>query len=441
MKESILKNYLKYVLLNIAAQALYSCFSLCDTVFLSISLGADGLTALNIAFPIFCFINGIGLLLGIGGGTKYIIYRHQNDEEKANKTFTHSLYMALIISVIFMLLGLFLSKQIAYLLGASNEVIDFTSTYIKVLLLFTPAFFLNQIMHGFVRNDGNPKLSMMAMSLAGVISIGVDYLFIFVLNLGILGAALSISLFSLISLSILSIHIFRKKNNFHLSLSKPSFLYFKDISSLGFASFLTELASGVTMLLFNFLILSIKGDIGVASYSVISVISLSVVSIFNGLAQGSQPLFAKEYALKNKKETKMLLKYAFLSVLILSIVIYSILFFSCDGIVSLFNSHNNLELKELATSGIKLYFIAIPMVGFNIVIQTFLASREQSIQSHIIAFSRGFIILIPCAFIFSNLLGMTGCFISFPISETIVLLISLLLLFIYKRKIEPNTSL
>ncbi len=434
MKEKVLKNYLKYISLNIFAQIMYSCFSLCDTFFISFSLGADGLTALNLAFPIYCFINGIACLLGVGGGIKFTIYHNQKDDDKANKVFTHSLYLALIISVIFMLLGLFLSREITSLLGASNEVIDFTSKYIKVLLLFTPIFLLNQIFHGFIRNDNNPKLSMIAMSLGGICGIGIDCLFIIVLKLNMVGAALSFGLSSFVSLSILSIHLFRKKNNFHLQLCKPSFSYVKDIILLGFASFLTELTSGVVMLLFNFIILSLKGDIGVASYSVISVISLTVVSIFNGLALGLQPLLAKSYALNDKEESKYLLLCAYLTAFFLAITIYLILFFLAGNIVSIFNSDNNAELQELATLGIKLYFIATPMIGFNIVSQTYFASSERSVQSHIISLSRGFIVLTPCAFLFSYLFKMTGCFLSFPISETVVFFISVILLFIAKFK-------
>ena len=161
--KSVFKDFTKYVLLNILGQIAYSCYTLADTFFVSANLGANGLTALNLAFPIFCLINGTGLMIGMGGGTRYSILKSRGDNNGANQIFTNAVYLVAVLAVLFVLSGLFFSSTIVRLLGADDTIFFMTNTYLRVMLLFAPAFLANNLLQCFVRNDGNPSLSTAAI--------------------------------------------------------------------------------------------------------------------------------------------------------------------------------------------------------------------------------------------------------------------------------------
>lgn len=240
--KTLLKEFSQYVILNICGMIGLSCYILADTFFVSNGLGANGLTALNLAIPIYSFVHGIGLMFGMGGATKYSIYRGQKEYKNADKSFSSTIYIMSALAVIFMLTGILFSGQLTRLLGADKNVYHMTKIYLQVILLFAPAFMANDTLICFVRNDGNPKLSMIGMLTGSFSNIILDYIFIFPLNMGIFGAALATGLAPVISLIVLSKHWLTKQNQFHFVQIKPSFRLIGNIISLGVPSFITEMA-------------------------------------------------------------------------------------------------------------------------------------------------------------------------------------------------------
>jgi Na+-driven multidrug efflux pump len=172
--QTYLKGFARYSILNVMGMLGLSCYILADTYFISKGLGANGLAALNLAIPVYCFINGSCLMLGIGGAIKYSILKGQKSFEKSNRLFTNTVYATAILAAVFMLIVFFLSEEVTLLLGADTEVFAMTNTYLKVMLLFAPAFMMNTILICFVRNDGNPKLAMFAM-IGGSFSRTIDF--------------------------------------------------------------------------------------------------------------------------------------------------------------------------------------------------------------------------------------------------------------------------
>ncbi len=439
-KKTLLKEFMRYVSLSIFGQIALSCYTLADTFFVSAKLGANGLTALNLAFPIFCFLNGIGLMIGMGGGTRYSICRSRKEEEDGNYIFSNAVYLVIVLSIVFMLAWAFLSKYIAKFLGADETVLDMTNTYAKVMLLFTPAFLFNNLLQCFARNDGKPSLSMAAMISGSLSNVLLDYIFIFPLDMGIFGAILATGLAPIISILVISPYLIRRKNKFHLAKVPPKGRFLKEIVSSGFSPFLTEATSGIVMFLFNFIILRIEGNIGVAAFGVISVISLVVIAIYTGLAQGSQPVISDNYGSKNKENVRKVLSYSLISMLFISIFIYLVIFFNASSLTNVFNSKNNEKLQSLAEKGLRLYFITCPFIGFNIVLATYFISTEKAAFAQIISLSRGFIILIPVAFLLSYLFKITGVWCAYPVSECIITVIGVALYIFSKRKKEEWAS-
>lgn len=431
--ETLLKEFFRYVILNICGMIGLSCYILADTFFISNGLGANGLTALNLAIPVYSFIHGSGLMFGMGGATKYSIYRGQKECRNADKCFSNTMSIMSVLAVIFMLTGIFFSEKLTLLLGADKDVFLMTKTYLQVILLFAPAFMANDTLICFVRNDGNPRLSMIGMLTGSFSNIILDYIFIFPLNMGIFGAVLATGLAPVISLFILSNHWITKQNQFHLVRANPSFRLTGTIISLGAPSFITEMASGIVMIVFNTIILHLQGNIGIAAYGVVANLSLVVISIYTGIAQGTQPILSRIYGYGERESQKQILRYALKTVLVVSCGIYLIFFFSANSIVSVFNSEQNIQLQQIAETGLKLYFTAIPFVGFNIIISSYFTSTEKALPAQIVSLSRGFLVIIPMAFLLSFLLKMTGVWLSFPITESFVTLAGIALYFKSER--------
>ena len=133
-----------------------SCYILADTFFVAKGTGSLGLAALNIAIPAYNLMNGLGLMVGVGGATHYSLCRAQGDAAEADRTFTHTLLLGLCIALVFVLTGTFGVVPLSRLLGANAETLDMTAVYLRLLLCFAPFFVTNNIMIAFVRNDGEP---------------------------------------------------------------------------------------------------------------------------------------------------------------------------------------------------------------------------------------------------------------------------------------------
>lgn len=286
---------------------------------------------------------------------------------------------------------------------------------------------INDVLICFVRNDGNPRLSMAAMLTGSFSNIILDYIFIFPLNMGIFGAVLATGFAPVISMCVMSRHWIAKQNHFHFIKSGMSGSLTAGMISLGIPSLITEVASGVVMIVFNSIILHLKGNIGVAAYGIVANLSLVVTSVYTGIAQGMQPLTSRSYGYGFKTDIQKILKYATGTALLLSCCIYLIFFLFADPIAGIFNSGRDAALQQIAVSGLKLYFTAVPFIGFNIIISTHFTSTEKALPAQAVSLSRGFFIVIPMAFLMSYAFGMTGVWLSYPLTEAVVTVIGILL--------------
>lgn len=412
-----LKSYLKYSFLNVLGMAGMSCYIIADTFFVATGAGTYGLAALNIAIPVFSLIHGTGLMAGIGAATRFSIAGGAGDNKEKESVFTHVMILCGLFSVVFLAVGLLFSEEIAIVLGADNETFTMCEEYIRVLMCFSPMFILNNIIGAFVRNDGAPGLAMAAMIAGSFANILMDWIFIFPFNLGVFGAALATGFSPMISLLIMSVFFMKKKNTFCLKKCKISLSLHLKILSTGVPSFITELSSGIVMLVFNTIMLSLAGNEGVAAYGVIANIAIVVIAINTGIAQGIQPLTATYYGADEKVALRKTLGYAIISVIMISAVIYTVMFVFASPITALFNSENNVLLQTIAQKGIKLYFTGCVFAGINIVMSSLFASTERETAGTVVSVLRGVALIIPAAILMSRLFEITGLWLSYPFTE------------------------
>lgn len=419
------QEFARYSSLSVLGMIAISCYILADTFFVSRSLGTNGLAALNLAIPAYNFIHGTGLMLGMGGATRFSICKSRGDDHIANIIFTNTLYLTAIFSAVFLAAGLFFSAPLAIMLGADGAVFDMTATYLQVLLLFSPAFILNDVLLCFVRNDGNPQLAMLATVGSSLSNVVLDYVFMFPFRMGIFGAVLATGMSPVIGVVIMAPHWVKKSKGFHIVKTGFHGESVRFHFSLGFPSLLGQLSSGVVMIIFNSIILQLEGNTGVAAYGVIANISLVVTSIYTGIAQGVQPLISREYGRGHRESQQTFLRFSMITMLVLSAVIYGVIFLFADPIAAIFNSEHNEMLQQIAVTGLKLYFTSVAFVGYNTIIATYFTSVEEAVPAHVVSLLRGLILIVPMAFILSALWGMTGVWLAFPVTELIVMVVGL----------------
>ncbi len=409
--------YVKYASLNILGMLGLSCYILADTYFVAKGLGSDGLAALNLAIPVYSLIHGTGLMMAMGGATRFSILKSQKSGRERSQVFSQTVILASGFALLFVLAGIFGADWITNLLGADKAVYDMCRTYLKVLLLFSPAFLANDLLLCFVRNDGNPQFAMAAMLGGSFSNIILDYIFIFPFGMGIFGAVFATGLAPLISIGIQSVFFIQRKNTFHMVKTGIALRKGVQIMAGGAPSLVAELSSGIVIVIFNTIMLSLKGNTGVAAYGVIANLSLVVISVFTGIAQGIQPMISRYYGAGETGRISSVFRYAVATVVVLSVLIYAGMFWKADFVVSLFNSEGKEQLQKIAVEGLRLYFTAIVFAGFNIVTAIYFTSIDRARPGNAVSILRGFVLIVPLAFMLSEFFGMTGLWLTFPVTE------------------------
>lgn len=420
MEKTLLRDFSKYVSLNILGMIGVSFYILADTYYIAKALGANGIAALNFAIPAFSIVHGIGLMIGIGGAARFGILKSQNKEKEAEGVFARALKLGVGMGLVFALTGLFASKTLSSVLGADAVTLPLTHAYMATILIFAPFFIMNNTVLAFVRNDNNPKLAMMAMLGGSVSNVVLDYIFLFPFKMGMFGAAFATSLAPIVSLGILSLHFARKKSRPAILKHKLTLAGIKDILNLGSSTFVMEVSSAVVLTTFNLLILGLEGNKGVAAYGIVANIAFVAVAIFTGLGQGVQPLISRYYGMKKWGLVKKVKRYALLTAVLIAGLIYAGTFLYSETLISLFNNENDLAIAELADQGMKIYFLGFFFVGINIVTAMFLSATEKARAAFVISILRGMAVIVPTALLLSNLWGMTGVWSAFVLTELLV---------------------
>ncbi|MGN0327975.1 MAG: MATE family efflux transporter [Lachnospira sp.] len=431
---SITKQFYRYVSQNVMGMIGISCYIIVDTFFISYVAGANGITVLNLVLPIFNLIFAIGSMVGVGSSIRYSILKAQGKEE-AKYYFSNAILCVCIISIPFVLAGLFFPGGLIRIMGGDEVITAMGRGYARIVLMFTPFFMCNHVVSAFVRNDNDPTRAMVGTIGGSLFNIIFDYIFMFPMGMGLTGAALATAASPVCSMLICGTHFLSKKNEVEFIPKRVSIRRFIESCRLGTAAFIGEMASGITTMVFNFLMLSIAGNIGVAAYGVIANYALIVTAVFNGVSQGAQPLISRCFGLGDDKSVKKLKRMGVQTSIALFVIIYIIIFVGADGLIALFNSEGTKQLARYAHSGMIIYFAGYVFAGFNIFMAGYFSATQKAMQSFICSILRGIILLVVLAVIFARIFGMNGVWISFPVTEFITSVVCIGILIQERSKI------
>ena len=427
---NLTKQFFKYVSQNIFGLLGTSCYILADTYFIAQAAGTDGVTLLNLCLPIYNLIFAFGSMIGLGAATRYAILRAQGDA-RAQRYFSNAIFSVCILAVPFMLVGIFRPDGLLRLMGGDADIVALGMNYARIFLMFTPFFMCNYVVASFVRNDGDPSLAMVATLSGSLFNVVFDYIFIFPMGLGLPGAALATAISPILSIAVCSAHFIKKNNTITFVRKAPSVRLLAQSCQLGISGFVGELSSGVTTTVFNFLLLRLAGTVAVAAYGVVANFALVATAIFNGVAQGAQPLVSQCYGKNEMAGARKLLLLGCGTALGLAALLYGVVFGYTDVLTALFNSENSALMAEFAHSGMRIYFVGYFFAGCNIVAAGYLGAVNRPAEASITSLCRGMVAIVVCSLVLSALFGMNGVWAAFPVSEAITLALTVFLL---KRK-------
>ena len=427
---NLTKQFFKYVSQNIFGLLGTSCYILADTYFIAQAAGTDGVTLLNLCLPIYNLIFAFGSMIGLGAATRYAILRAQGDA-RAQRYFSNAIFSVCILAVPFMLVGIFRPDGLLRLMGGDADIVALGMNYARIFLMFTPFFMCNYVVASFVRNDGDPSLAMVATLSGSLFNVVFDYIFIFPMGLGLPGAALATAISPILSIAVCSAHFIKKSNTITFVRKAPSVRLLAQSCQLGISGFVGELSSGVTTTVFNFLLLRLAGNVAVAAYGVVANFALVATAIFNGVAQGAQPLVSQCYGKNEMAGARKLLLLGCGTALGLAALLYGVVFGYTDALTALFNSENSALMAEFAHSGMRIYFVGYFFAGCNIVAAGYLGAVNRPAEASITSLCRGMVAIVVCSLVLSALFGMNGVWAAFPVSEAVTLALTVFLL---KRK-------
>ena len=436
---NLTKQFFKYVSQNIFGLLGTSCYILADTYFISQAAGTDGVTLLNLCLPIYNFIFAIGSMIGLGAATRYAILRAQGEERAAQRYFSNAVFCACLLAVPLCAGGHLLPRHTAAAHGRRCRHRGAGHPLCAHLSAVHTLFMCNYIVSAFVRNDGAPSLAMVATLSGSLFNVVFDYIFMFPMGLGLAGAALATAVSPMLSIAICSRHFFQKRQ--HGAVRAAAALGKAAGAELpaGHLRLCGEMSSGVTTTVFNFLLLGLAGNVAVAAYGVVANFALVATAIFNGVAQGAQPLVSRCYGHSDRAGARKLLILGSCTALALAAMLYAVVFGMTDTLVGWFNSENSVQMARFAHNGMRLYFVGYFFAGFNIVAAGYLSATNRPLEASVTSICRGVAAIVVCSLVMSALFGMNGVWAAFPASELLTALLTLFLL-LRKKKADCVSS-
>ncbi|MBA2913330.1 MATE family efflux transporter [Limosilactobacillus frumenti] len=399
-----------------------SLYVLIDTLFISIAAGALGLTALNLALPIFNCFNAIGLLLGVGGATIFSLNKVLHPE-RVESLYSSLIIVAAVTGVIVAILMDIFATPVVNFLGANDQTRELAITYVRIVAWCGPFVMCNLISLNFIRNDGNPTLTMMATVIETTSVIAIDWFFIFGLGFKMEGAAMAAIFSPAISLVVLSFHRRFKKRQLHLHWVFPSIKSVWHAARLGAAAALNELSSGVSVFFFNHVLLILvilANNYAVAAYGVISNIAIMVLAIANGVALGVQPIVSREYGERHYMNAAKALRVGVITTLTIALIEFAVLIVFKYPIINIFNTQHSWQLVHFASVGLPIYFTSAFFTALNYLFILFLTAINGARASFSLSLLRGYLILLPLIMILPTILGIDGVWAAVPITEMTV---------------------
>lgn len=424
------KLLLQYSVPAIIGMIVNALYNIVDRMFIGNipNIGSLAITGVGITMPIMTIILAFGMLIGIGATANISLNLGKGNRPTAEKLLGNAFTLSIIVGLAIAIVGTICANPILNLFGASENTLFYAKEYLNIILLGCTFNILSFSLNSTVRADGNPKMSSFTMVIGCGTNIILDYVFIFILNLGVKGAALATIISQAITFFI--ILYYYTAGNSNLKLKIENFKLKKHLVTMtfaiGIAPFATQIANSLVQVIANNALKTYGSDLAIGAMTVISSLNIIFMMPIFGINQGCQPIIGFNYGAKKYERAKEAFKYATIAACVICIIGFISIQCFPTQIISLFN--NDPELTTLAIKGIRIYLLMMPVVGINIVATSYYQSIGKAKISMFVSLLRQVILLIPFTIILPKFIGLDGVWAAGACADSLSVIITLILL-------------
>lgn len=411
------KRLLRFVISPILMIICTAVYGVVDGFFISNYVGKVPFAAVNLVMPVDLVPVAIGFMIGEGGNALISKKLGENKRGIANQYFSLLIYTTAVIGVVLSLAGYAFTPVIADILGANNQLKPYCVEYGRILFAAQFFYVLQNIFQSFFIAAGKPDLSLKVSLLSGGINVLLDVLFIVVLQWGVAGAAWATAL-GQVAGGMAPLAYFARKNSSLLQITRTRLnlpVLFKTFTN-GSSDMVSVLSASVITALYNYQLLSIAGEDGVAAYGAIMYITFIFMSIYLGYASGSAPLISFRYGAKNHEELHNLVRKSIILMLGMGMVITMTAELAAEPLLGAFVGYDK-ELFSLTLHGYRMYVLAFLLMGLNIWGAALFTALNNGLVSAAISFLRTFGFEMAAVLLLPLWLGIDGIWISIFVAE------------------------
>lgn len=413
-------------------------YNIIDRIFIGNAKGLEtlGLTALTVSFPIMMIMMGLALMFGAGGAALFSIRLGEQDRDGAEKILGNSIAMILITSFLFMVVALSNLEGLLRLFGAREDSLPYAMEYMSIILyasvLQGPAVGCNH----FMRADGSPRFAMYSMFIGAGFNILFDFIFIYLLGMGMTGAALATiggqGLSALWGIT----YFLSKKSHMKLRFRnmKLRIGIIGRIIIAGLPSFFNQVSSSFLNLILNNKLLQYGGDVAIGGMGVIASLQQLLVLPTIGISHGAQPIIGYNRGAGNYKRIKETLSKAILVATIIALIGFFATRFFPRVLIGAFGKQE--ELRDFGTYAIKIWLLFLPTIGTQIIGALYFQAVGRPRISLILTLLRQVLFLIPLILMLSEWFGMSGILYAAPISDALAFTITTIFLLVEIRRLN-----
>ncbi len=425
---------IRFTLPTIAMMIFTSIYGVVDGVFVSNCVGSDAFAAVNLIMPVIMILGSAGFMIGTGGSAIVSKTLGEKKLEKASEYFSMLIYLCIVSGVILSAIGIIFIKPIAGLLGATGDIANNCIIYGRTVFFMMTGLFLQNAFQSFLVVAEKPKLGLAVTLLAGFTNMFLDFLFVYVLRLGVFGAAVATGISQFVGAIIPVIYFASGKNNI-LHLKKCRFN--KDIIIKtcinGSSEMVTNMSMSLVNMLYNMQLMKYIGTNGVVAYGIIMYVGFIFSGTYIGYSLGSAPVISYHYGAGNKKELKSLFKHSIILLVISSVIMTLLAEVLAKYLAGIFVSYDK-QLLELTTTAIRIYSVSYLISELNIFASSFFTALNNGFVSAAISFLRMFLFQIIMILLLPVIIGINGIWIAVTAAEALALVVSVIFVIINRKK-------
>ncbi len=437
--EPILSLLLRYSIPAIIGTTAASLYNIIDRIFIGQGVGHLAISGLALTFPLMNLGIAFGTLVGVGAASVTSIRLGEKKREEAINILGNAFILNIIIGLLYGITVLCFLDKILFAFGASRDTLPYAKEFMQILLMGNVISHVYFGLNNIMRSSGYPQKSMITMLITVALNLILAPIFIFWFKWGIKGAAIATVLAQFAGMLQVIWHFLQRGSSVHFTRKcfKLRFSNISAIFSIGLSPFMMHICAAIVIMIMNGSLVQYGGDMAVGAYGIINSVVGLFAMIIVGLNQGMQPIVGYNYGAGIYTRVLKTFKYAVIVATAITTTGFLIGIFFPHLIALSFTNHAGLV--NLATRGLRITVLLLPIVGFQMVTSNFFQAIGKPKISIFLTLSRQVLFLIPALFVLPLLFGLDGVWMAAPVSDFVASLTTLLVLRVQLKKLKTSS--